>query len=138
MDRKESIRIHWDWYGYCRTCKFWDSHEDRKKLEGRCDYEKSPNYNEEVWSEGYCKCWESFDPGIANFVVNVVQRRPKSEGVWFYKNNYDGHIDAALVGRRYGRHSGPLQVFHVENDDWCNFDVFEKAEVARWMEKAKR
>lgn len=137
MDRDESIRIHWDWYGKCRTCNFWDSQEDRKKLEGRCDCKESPAYNEETWSEGHCKCWESFDPEIVKFVLNVVDRRPKSEGAWFYRNNHNGHIDVALVGRRYGRHSGPLQVFHMEDNDWADFDHFEKCEVAEWLEKAK-
>jgi len=138
MDRKENIRIHWDWFGKCRTCKFWISNTDRTQLEGKCSNQDSPNHLEEVWSEGYCKSWESFDPEMANFVLKVVDKRPRSEGAWFYRNNYDEGIDVALVGRRYGRRSGPLQVFHVENDDWSDFDTFEECEVSEWLNKAEQ
>ena len=63
----------------------------------------------------------------------MKQNRPTETGIYWYKNNYDGNIDGTLVGRPYGRRSGPLMVFHLEDDGWSEMEHFEKCEVAEWL-----
>jgi hypothetical protein len=62
-----------------------------------------------------------------------MKNRPTKTGIHWYRNNYDGEIDGTLVGRPYGRRSGPLMVFHLEDGAWCGMEHFEDCEVAEWL-----
>lgn len=63
MQFKEAVRVHFDWYGKCRTCKFWCSDNGRQVFDQkgwRCDCESSVLYNKETWWDGHCEKWETF------------------------------------------------------------------------------
>jgi len=62
-----------------------------------------------------------------------MKNRPNKPGFHWYKNNYDGEIDGAIIGRPYGRRSGPLMVFHPERDNWSDMEHFEECEVSEWV-----
>lgn len=66
----------------------------------------------------------------------MKENRPTGPGIYWYKNNYDGGIDGTLVGRPYGRRSGPLMVFHLEDDGWSTMEHFEDCEVSEWLGSA--
>lgn len=75
MEKEESLRLHLDWYGKCRTCKFWQGTDELDKEgnvirakwdSGLCTHPKSPFYQLNVFTEGYCQEWESFDPEVEN------------------------------------------------------------------------
>lgn len=59
VTKEESIRLHYDWWGQCRTCEFWQSAD--RKAPGLCGNLTSPLYNNETWTEGHCEKWDSFD-----------------------------------------------------------------------------
>jgi hypothetical protein len=61
MDKKESIRLHTDWWGKCRTCLFWQGSDERRMANGICKNPKSDLFEQETWTEGHCKKWDSFD-----------------------------------------------------------------------------
>ena len=63
----------------------------------------------------------------------MKSNRPTEPGIHWYRNNYDGGIDGTLIGRPYGRRSGPLKVFHLEDDGWSTMEHFERCEVAEWL-----
>jgi hypothetical protein len=65
--------------------------------------------------------------------TKMMKNRPTKPGIHWYRNNYDGSIDGTLVGRPYWRRSGPLMVFHLEDDGWCEMEHFEECEVAEWL-----
>lgn len=68
MDKEESIRLHTDWWGKCRTCKHWDGKSDEKHvrwLPAICENQKSDLFGQETWTEGHCPQWDSFDIDIA-------------------------------------------------------------------------
>lgn len=65
VSKEESIRLHTDWYGKCRTCEFWGGTDSPGHLRwnpGLCNNEKSDLYKVETWTEGHCEHWSSFDP----------------------------------------------------------------------------
>ena len=43
IDRADSVRLHEDWWGKCRTCRFWQV----------------------TTTEGHCRQWDSFDVDVA-------------------------------------------------------------------------
>ena len=59
IDKEESIRLHYDWWGQCRTCIFWSSPD--RWIAGKCTNKKSVLFEEETWTEGHCEKWDSFD-----------------------------------------------------------------------------
>jgi len=68
MDKEESIRIHSDWWGKCRSCRFWQGTDNNtgpiKHLRwnpGLCTQPDSPLFEQETWTEGHCEKWDSFD-----------------------------------------------------------------------------
>ena len=61
IDKKESIRLHYDWWNQCRTCLYWIGSDQKREEPANCYNPKSDLYKEETWSEGHCKEWESFD-----------------------------------------------------------------------------
>jgi hypothetical protein len=73
---------------------------------------------------------------VKSMAKKMKPNRPTEPGIYWYRNNYDGSIDGTLVGRPYGRRSGPLKVFHVEDDRWSEIGHFEDCEVAEWLGQA--
>jgi hypothetical protein len=60
VDKAESIRIHLDWWGQCRTCEFWNGDRGTGGIPwGECSNPKS--MNKRTTSDGDCKGWDSFD-----------------------------------------------------------------------------
>lgn len=75
MEKEESRRLHLDWHGKCRTCKFWqgtDELNENKEVirhrwkSGPCINPESPFYQLNLFTEGYCQEWSSFDPEVEN------------------------------------------------------------------------
>jgi len=60
----ESVRIHMDWWGKCRTCKHWSGDRGTMKP-GSCLNPASDMHEKETWTEGHCKEWDSFDVDAA-------------------------------------------------------------------------
>ncbi len=77
LGSNESKRLHLDWWGKCRTCRFWDGADKISPREGRepmvqirwepapCTNPASPLYGQETRTEGHCKKWDSFDVDVA-------------------------------------------------------------------------
>jgi hypothetical protein len=70
MDREESIRLHMDWWGKCRTCRHWHGAAGGLLGEERwepalCENPVSDMYGKETWTEGECRKWDSFDIDVA-------------------------------------------------------------------------
>ena len=65
MDKPESIRLHMDWWGKCRTCRHWQGTDGERGEPrwnpGPCTNSESPLFNQETWTEGHCEKWDSFD-----------------------------------------------------------------------------
>ncbi len=72
-DEELSQRIHLDWWGQCRTCRFWTG--DRRDAAGRglCANPSSPNFSTEpsagdpvmTGPSGECLKWDSYDLDVA-------------------------------------------------------------------------
>lgn len=79
MNLADSVEIHLDWWGKCRTCRFWRG--DREKMTpGLCAMPRSDLVNTETWTEGHCKQWDSFD---LNAAVAVMEREETKFGRLF-------------------------------------------------------
>jgi hypothetical protein len=65
MDHDESKRIHQDYWGQCRTCRWWGG--DRASgMEGRCTSPRSELSGSLTQRNGYCENeWDSFDVDVA-------------------------------------------------------------------------
>lgn len=64
LDKEESKQLHMDWWGKCRTCKFWngaDSGKHRRWLPALYENPESDLHGQETWTEGHCSKWDSFD-----------------------------------------------------------------------------
>lgn len=61
IDKAESIRLHYDWWGQCRTCEFWIDSDITRFKPGICSNEKSALFKKVTWTEGDCDKWDSFD-----------------------------------------------------------------------------
>jgi hypothetical protein len=70
MDKEQSKLIHMDWWGKCRSCRFWGGSDKNNGPRGDiiyrwnpglCTNEKSDMYQRETWTEGHCPKWDSFD-----------------------------------------------------------------------------
>lgn len=75
MNRQESIRIHLDWWGKCRTCRFYNG--DRGALglaPAGCMNEASPLHAETVTHEGHCGKWDTFDSDVAFGLMSLWER----------------------------------------------------------------
>ena len=73
MPKSESLRIHIDWWGKCRTCSCW--HGDRLEMltlaKGMCGNSRSPLFGALSTCEGYCPVWSTFDEAIAREIAEV-------------------------------------------------------------------
>ncbi len=66
LDKAESIRLHYDWWGKCRTCAFWDGADGPRGNQPRwedspCTNPRSESFNEITDTDFGCKKWDSFD-----------------------------------------------------------------------------
>lgn len=61
MTKKESLMLHYDWWGQCRTCVSWQVSDSTRSGPAICKNPESPLYNTETWTEGHCDKWDSFD-----------------------------------------------------------------------------
>lgn len=77
----EAIRLHVDWWGKCRTCKWWDpvdaqreavSWDERGALTGICRGKKSVLFDVMTGPEGDCVEWDSYDVDAAIVVMEMV------------------------------------------------------------------
>jgi len=68
MIKEESYRIHLDWWGKCRTCKFWGGIKESIK-DGLCNNVDSDLFNVETTIDGYCSKWDTFDEDTAYDVL---------------------------------------------------------------------
>jgi len=73
---EESKRLHLDWWGQCRTCKHWNSTNDRPNM-GRfsCFAKESELYLQRTSSSGHCPKWDSFDVDVALDVMEEDEVR---------------------------------------------------------------
>ena len=75
LDKAERERIHLDWWGKCRTCRWWNSTNDRPNMgEFSCFAEASTLYLQRTTSSGYCTEWDSFDIDTA---IEIMQEDEK-------------------------------------------------------------
>lgn len=68
MDIEESRRIHLDWWGKCRTCRWYPGNREERSTHPdppRCVNEMSPFWFEGVRWSGHCGEWDSFDVDVA-------------------------------------------------------------------------
>jgi len=77
VERAESIRLHEDWWGKCRTCRFWNGADEARPREGlpplvsirwhpsRCENPRSQLHSTEADMDGSCPQWDSFDVDVA-------------------------------------------------------------------------
>lgn len=79
MIKSESFRIHLDWFGQCRTCKYWKGNRDTME-DGPCDNALSPLYARTLWTSDECSYWDTFDEETACEVIdywNVWKKEDK-------------------------------------------------------------
>ena len=77
IDRAESVRLHEDWWGKCRTCRFWNGATairegaDGSRLvhlrwdDAECENPRSLLVGQVTTTEGHCRQWDSFDVDVA-------------------------------------------------------------------------
>jgi hypothetical protein len=71
----EPVRLHKDWWGQCRTCKWWapigGTREGRGALSGFCECRKSRFCH--LASARYTECeqWDSYDVDAAIVVMEM-------------------------------------------------------------------
>ena len=70
MDKQESKRLHMDWWGKCRTCRFWQGSDEIRMSPGICKNPISDLFEQETWTEGHCNKWDSFDIDTALEVMS--------------------------------------------------------------------
>lgn len=71
-EKELSIRIHYDWYHKCRTCKHWDANRNEIK-DGNCNLHKII-----MGIDDRCNHWDSYDIDTA---IEVL------DGKWDYLMN---------------------------------------------------
>lgn len=87
MDKEQSKLIHIEWWGKCRSCRFWggtDAGDGSGSLRnqarwnpGPCTNEASDMYQKETWTEGHCSKWDSFDIETAFELMDENEREIK-------------------------------------------------------------
>jgi hypothetical protein len=71
IDKDMSRRLHMDWWGKCRTCRYWhgtDAGDGSGRMGNQVRWQDSPctnpasdRYQEVTTTEGHCSKWDSFD-----------------------------------------------------------------------------
>lgn len=80
MNKEDSIRIHSDWWGKCRSCRFWHGTDEGTHLRWNpspCTNPASDMFQQETWTEGHCNKWDSFDEEVAFEILEQDERRIK-------------------------------------------------------------
>jgi hypothetical protein len=77
ISHDESVRLHEDWWGKCRTCRFWHGDDEVRPYQGhntivhlrwhdaKCENPKSPLHSMDMDHNGHCPQWDSFDMDTA-------------------------------------------------------------------------
>lgn len=77
ISRDDSVRLHEDWWGKCRTCRFWHGADEAHPREGmlplvsirwhpsQCENTRSSHHSTETDMDGSCPQWDSFDVDVA-------------------------------------------------------------------------
>jgi hypothetical protein len=76
MNEEDSLRLYYDWWGQCRTCRFWSATEaDRLAMRpSKCLSFASPLSGQETWTEGHCLEWDAFDLDRAIAFLELIER----------------------------------------------------------------
>lgn len=64
VSKEESIRLHMDWWGKCRTCRHWNGADDANFIRwqpAKCENKDSDLYGQETHIGVHCPKWDSFD-----------------------------------------------------------------------------
>ena len=90
MDKEISRRLHKDWWGKCRTCRFWGGTDNGdgsdtglstsnapRWNDGPCLNESSDLFKQETTTDGYCGKWDSFDIDIAFGLLDESEKDQK-------------------------------------------------------------
>jgi predicted ATP-dependent serine protease len=87
ISHEESVRLHIDWYGKCRTCKFWNGASEPFKTSSRvhlrwnpskCENSQSPLFDQVTHTGGHCEKWETFDtPGAEEALRDDPHRKKR-------------------------------------------------------------
>ena len=83
MNKIEIKRIHFNWWGQCRSCRFWGGEDGlhsnnsiaHRWNPGPCNNPLSPLFREETWTEGYCEKWDAFDLEIALEIMREIDEK---------------------------------------------------------------
>ena len=76
-NKAEAARLLVDWWGECRTCRFWSGEIARA---APCTNERSPNHGYPVESDGYCPQWDPKNLDVALRVLELdYEGRPGDE-----------------------------------------------------------
>lgn len=78
-DEELSRRIHLDWWGQCRTCRFWTGNRRDAAGRGLCTNPASPHFTPETCvndptmtgPSGECSKWDSYDVDVALQALDV-------------------------------------------------------------------
>lgn len=80
MDKAESYRIHKNWWGKCRTCKWWKGGRASTFVgttNGPCASKKSPLFEAVTTWDGHCPEWDSFDIDIAMQLMEEGEQKKR-------------------------------------------------------------
>jgi hypothetical protein len=67
----ESVRYHLDWWGQCRTCRFWGGPRAKAAESGPCLNRASDLFEKPTTTSGECAQWDSFDLNAAIEVMDL-------------------------------------------------------------------
>ncbi len=84
-NESEAQRLHWDWFGECRTCKWWtgirtswpQGSRPRESFRAKCSNNASDGFDEEVSCDGDCPEWDSYDVDAALYVLEEDEKLKK-------------------------------------------------------------
>lgn len=74
VSRDESVLLHRDWWGKCRTCRFWHGADDEsfapeillvRWRDSECENPASTEFGQKMDHDGQCGKWDSFDVDVA-------------------------------------------------------------------------
>jgi hypothetical protein len=81
-EKEFSLRIHMDWWGKCRTCRFWNGangghFNDPRWEPAICENPASLHHGKETWTEGHCPKWDSYDIETAFELMEEWENDPR-------------------------------------------------------------
>ena len=102
--RKESVRLHLDWTGKCKTCQFWNVPDGTAIVRGssgtslaifECSNVRSAQNGRKMDSEGNCPQWDCFDVDTALEAMLVDPLPPMKSGETDWYEHYLRCLQAA-------------------------------------------